>query len=198
MKTNILLVAASLTAAMCLFVFRRFDRSPTPARVQYQGPTIERLEQLRHLATTRVYVADVLVGEGDGHRGAWLIRGDALIGVDLGRASIFDKDEVARHAVIRLPTPEVLQSRVDHERTRTWEVRRTTWVPWSGDQDRLRDEVMREAQRLVAHAAASGENTVRAEQAVEAVIQAFYQEVDWQVRVVWSDRRSPETATAPL
>jgi len=196
MKSIILIVAVVLTAALCFLVFRRFDRSLTPVvQMQHQGPTIERLEQLSHLAASRVYVADVLVGEGDGHRGAWLIRGDALIGVDLGRASISDKDAVARRAMIRLPKPEVLQARVDHERTRTWEVRRTTWVPWRGDQDRLRDEVMREAQRLVAHAAASGDNIARTEQAVEAVIQAFYQEVGWQVRIVWSDRRNPETTT---
>jgi len=196
MKSVILIVAVVLTAAFCFLVFRRLDRSLTPVvQVQHQGPTIERLEQLSHLTTSRAHVADVLVGEGDGHRGAWLIRGDALIGVDLGRACISDKDAVARRAMIRLPKPEVLQARVDHERTRTWEVRRTTWVPWSGDQDRLRDEVMREAQRLVAHAAASGDNISRTEQAVEAVIQAFYQEVGWRVRVVWSDRRSPETRT---
>jgi hypothetical protein len=56
----------------------------------------------------------VLVGEGEGCRGAWLIRGDALIGVDLSRAQILDKDDEARRATVRFPPPGVLQARVDH------------------------------------------------------------------------------------
>jgi hypothetical protein len=40
-----------------------------PVIVHSQGPTVERLERLSHLVTTRVYVADVLTGEGEGCRG---------------------------------------------------------------------------------------------------------------------------------
>ena len=144
----------------------------------------------------RVHVADVLTAEGDGHRGAWLIRGDALIGVNLARATILEKDDEARRAIVCLPQPEVLQSRVDHERTRTWEVRKTTWVPWSGDPDKLRDEVMRETQRLVAYAAGSSDNLGQAKAAAEAVICGFYQEVGWQVNVNWA-RECPEPRTPP-
>jgi hypothetical protein len=36
-----------------------------PITVQSQGPTIERLERLNQLVTTRVSVADVLVSEGE-------------------------------------------------------------------------------------------------------------------------------------
>ena len=128
----------------------------------------------------------MLTAESDGHRGAWLIKGDAILGVDLGRAQILDKNEAERRAVIRLPDPEILQSRVDHERTRTWEVRKTSWVLWQGDQDKLRDEVMREAQRLVAHAAGTNENLGHAKAATEVILQGFYREVGWQVHVTWA------------
>jgi hypothetical protein len=42
--------------------------APVSVTVQSQGPTIERLERLSQLVTTRVSVADVLVGEGEGIR----------------------------------------------------------------------------------------------------------------------------------
>ena len=145
---------------------------PKPAPVQSQGPTIERLERLAHLVTMRVYIADVLVGEGEGCRGAWLIKGDALLGIDLSQAKIVEKDDQARRAVLRFPSPEVLQSRVDHAKTRTWEVRRTAWVPWNADADKLRDNVMYEAQKLVASAAASVENVGQAKAAAETMLRA--------------------------
>ena len=162
--------------------------APTPPPqpvIQSQGPTIERLEQLSHLVATRVYIADVLVGEGNGCKGAWLIRGDALIAVDLSKASIVEKDEAAKKATIRLPPPEILQARVDHERTQIWELKSTTWMPWAADKDSLRDTVMAHAQRLVGHAAGSAENIQAAKIAAETVLRALYSEVGWQLTETW-------------
>jgi hypothetical protein len=79
------------------------------------------------------------VQTGLGGRGVFEIGGDAPIAVNLSRASIPSKDNAAREAVMCLPHPEVPQARVDHTWTRTWEVRKTTWVPWGNDQDKLRD-----------------------------------------------------------
>jgi hypothetical protein len=186
MRTTIVVLA--LLAAIASWVFalpRRFPRA-TPTVVQSQGPTIERLQRLSHLVTTRVCVADVLVGEGEGCRGAWLIRGDALVGVNLGRARITEKAEVTKQATIVLPLPEILQPRVDHTRTKTWEVRRMAWMPWSADQDKLRDSVMLQAQQLVAQAAGSAESIQQAKMAAEAIIGNFYAEVGWHVRVEWA------------
>ncbi len=168
--------------------------------IQSQGPTITRLEELSHLVAIRVYVSDVLMGEGNGCRGIWLIFGDALISCDLSKAVIVMKDDPAKRATIRLPTPDILQARVDHSagRTRTWEVKSTTWIPWAADSDSLRDEVMLHAQRLVAHAAGSRENLDRAKTAAEATIRAFYAEVGWTVTVTWaapSDSQKPAKAT---
>lgn len=176
-----LLAAAMFIIATVLFLFP--ERKPIS--ITSTGPTVERLQRLSHLATMRVLVADVLTGEAEGCRGSWLVKGDGLLGVDLGRATIVEKDERSRQASIRLPQPEVLQSRVDHDKTRTWQVERTSWIPWKGDQDQLRDQVMREAQALVAHAAASDENIRQAKTGAENVIRAFYEEVGWDVRVVW-------------
>ena len=186
MKTCLFVALGLLVVAVLLTIVRWWpSRQGKSATFISQGPTVERLERLSHLVTTRVYVADVLTAEAEGHRGAWLIRGDGLIAVNLARASIVAKDDQVKHATLRLPQPEVLQARVDHTRTRTWEVRKTTWVPWGGDQDKLRDCVMRHAQQLVAHAAGSPENLGQAKAATEAMVRGFYEEFGWQVRVTW-------------
>ena len=159
---------------------------PQPVIIHSQGPTIERLEQLASLVVTRVYVADVLVGEGNGCRGVWLICGDGLLSVDLNKAAIINKEEATKRATIRLPLPTVLLARADLERTKTFEIRTTTWIPWAADKDSLRDAVMAQAQRLVAHAAGSAENMQQAKAAAENAIRGFYAEIGWNVAVTWA------------
>jgi hypothetical protein len=193
---TVLLLVLLIAAVSWIFVPPRLvpPAAPAPVVVHSQGPTVERLERLSQLVTTRVYVADVLVGEGEGCRGAWLIKGDALVGVNLGRARIEEKDEATKQALIVLPSPEVLQPRVDHQRSRTWEVRRMAWLPWNADEDRLRDEVMSQAQQLVAHAAGSDEDLQQAKTAAATVIKTFYEEVGWQVRVTWEEAPSAKNS----
>ncbi len=189
MKTSIILAVGLLAVFIGLLIcLRQFSvEKPPPIVITSQGPTIERLERLSTLVSSRVYVADVLIGEGDGCRGAWLIRGDALIAVPLGKAAVIDKDESARRATIRLPQPEILQARVDHAKTKTWEVRTTAWIPWHCDQDHLRDEVMHQAQLMVAQAAGSKENIEQAKRSAEVIIGALYEHVGWTVSIVWQE-----------
>ena len=150
-----------------------------------QGPTIEKLERLAQLLSLRVQVADILVATGQGCRGSWLIKGDAALAVDLSQAKIAEKSEDTKQATIILPEPQVLQPRVDHSRTRTWSVERVAWLPWTADQDALRDAVYAEAQRLVEHTAASHENIQAAKRAAETALKAIYAEVGWTLVVKW-------------
>ena len=62
-----------------------------------------------------------------------------------------------------------------------------TWLPWNADQDRLRDEVMLQAQQLVARAAGSNENLQQARTAAATIVRGFFEEVGWKVRVSWED-----------
>ncbi len=110
-----------------------------------------------------------------------------MLVVDMSKATIVEKDESAKRATIRLPQPEVLQARVDHERTKTWEVRSTTWIPWRADQDSLRDEVFHQAQLMVAQAAGSRENVEHSKRAAEIIIAALYEHVGWDVKIVWQE-----------
>ena len=196
MKLIFLALGLLAVFAGLLVCLRQLNFSqPPPAVVSSQGPTIERLERLSHLVSSRVSVADVLIGEGDGCHGAWLIRGDALLAVDLTHAQITERTKLPGELLFSLPQPGILQPRVDHSRTKTWEVKTTTFIPWHADQDKLRDAVMLQAQNLVAQAAASKENIEQAKRSAKAIFRALFEEVGWEVRVTWKETPIAQAAS---
>ena len=67
----------------------------------------------------------------------------------------------------------------------TWDVQKTTWMPWKGDEDRLRDKAMRHAQRLVERAATRPEIIEEAKRNAARALADVYRAVDWQVEVRW-------------
>ena len=185
----------ALLAGIALFGFyHRFEPPSQPVIVTSQGPTLTRLERLARLVASCAQIVDVLVGETDKCRGVWLIRGDALLAIDLDRAQITEKNEETRKATIRLPQPTILQPRVDHEHSRVFEIRSLTFIPWHSDQDRVRDAVYLQAQRLVSQAAGSRENVDAAKRAAEVIIGAFFEQFGWEVKVSWADAQGTESA----
>src|SRR5207253_5833622 len=112
---------------------------------------------------------------------------DALLAIDLVQAKIIETDRGLRRAKIRLPLPRVVSPRVDHERTKTWSVQKTSWVPWKGDPDGMRDEAMRQAQKVIAGAAGSQENIALAKQSSEKLIASVYGAIEWAVQFEWAD-----------
>ncbi|WP_148591015.1 DUF4230 domain-containing protein [Aquisphaera giovannonii] len=163
----------------------------TPPSIAPSGPTVVQLERLRHLVSRRVHVADVLVGESRWLEGSWLVVGDALIGVDASRAEVVGRDELSRTATIVLPRPAVISARVDHERTRRWDVRSRGWIPLAGallgDRGAMEGRAMLEAQRLVERAASSDDFATSAREGVEGLLQEFYRGVGWRVAVRWKE-----------
>jgi hypothetical protein len=187
-RTILVLLAAIACPLACVLCLRQIHVElppPPPALVKSQGPTILQLEKLSQLTSSRVSIVDTLVGQSENSRGVWLLHGDALIATDLSKAVISEKDEAEKKAIIRLPQPVVVQARVNHEKTRVFEVKSTSWLPWRSDQDELRDEVMLQAQRLVASAAGSKENIAEARRHAEAILSTFFEQLGWNVKVIW-------------
>ena len=153
------------------------------------GPTIVQLERLQYLVSTRVHVADVLVGESRWLEGSWIIQGDALLAVDMAKAEIKDKEEQARTAVIVLPQPAVLSARINHQKTQEWDIKSRSWIPLAslllGDRTAMEKQAMLQAQQLVERAAGSDDNKATARQGVEGMLTEFYQAVGWHVSVRW-------------
>ncbi len=100
-----------------------FGLRDTPPAVRSVGPTMVQLEKLQYLVSTRVHVADVLVGESRWLEGSWIIQGDALIAVDMSKAEIKGRDDKARGAVIVLPQPSAISARVNHDKSQRWNIR---------------------------------------------------------------------------
>ena len=96
------------------------------------GPTVSHLERIGELASARIHVTDILMADGEGFRGAWLIKGDVLLACDVSRAKILNLNPTSRTATLRLPPLRVSSACVDHAKTKTWSVEQKSWLPWTG------------------------------------------------------------------
>jgi hypothetical protein len=147
------------------------------------------LERLQYVVSSRVHVADVLVGESRWLEGSWIVTGDALLAVDMSKAEIKERDEKARTAAIILPHPAVLSARVNHEKSQQWDVKSRSWIPLAGlllgDRRAIEQQAMAEAQRLVQRAAGTEDNAATARQGVESMLAEFYRAVGWHVSIQW-------------
>lgn len=177
------LLGGSLWLGICL---GRRDRADLAYQTKSIGPSVSQLQRIGELAAARIHVTDVMTAEGEGYRGSWLIKGDALLSCDVSQAKITHVDPIARIATLRLPPLHVTSARVDHDKTRTWSVERNTWLPWKwGDQGAFRDAALVHAQKLVESAAASDRHIAPAKAQAELVIRQMYDLIDWKITVEW-------------
>ena len=88
MRVIHVVVCAGVVAAVGFGVFRYSEALRGGSDKFALGPTVQSLQRLNELVTLKVQVSDVLTAEGHRYRGAWLIKGDALIAVDLDKADI--------------------------------------------------------------------------------------------------------------
>lgn len=162
------------------------SRPHLATRSRSLGPTVSQLEKIGELATSRIHVTDILMADGEGFRGAWLIKGDALLTCDVSRAKILNLNPAARTATLRLPPLRVTSARVDHTKTKTWSVEKKTWLPWTGgNQNVFRDAAMHHAQQLIETAAASRQHLELSQTQAELLIGRMYELTDWHVTVEW-------------
>jgi hypothetical protein len=187
----IALTALAILVAQAVALLRVWDLGirETPPTFSAPGPTIVQLERLQQLVSTRVHVADILVGESRWLEGSWIIQGDALLAVDMSKAEVKDRDEKARIATIILPHPAVLSARVNHERSQQWDIKSRSWIPLAslvlGDRTAMEKQAMLQAQQLVERAAGSDSHKTTARQGVASMLAEFYQAAGWHVSIQW-------------
>lgn len=181
----VVFVGVSLIGAWHLF--GRLAPPPQPTKFESQGPTITQVQSLGSLTVLKVSVADVLTAEGGGYRAAWLVKGDALIAVDCRKAEIESRNDEEKQAVLVLPTPTTIQPRVDHSKTKQWDEKKVTWIPFTGDPSKIRQDAMRQAQELVEYAAKQPELIDQGKHNAQLVIQQMYKLVGWNVEVKWKE-----------
>lgn len=175
-------------------VYKLLDRAwsgarAVPTEIKSTGPTVEELAKLSQLVTHRVQIADVMTAEDGSYRGAWIVKGDALITVDLANAEFLTLNDSEQRVTLRLPQPTIQSPRVDHERTVVWDIATTAWLPyrlWVGaDPNNMVRDAMKNAQRVVEVTANSEEHLAEGRKRTELLIQGFYECVGWTVDVQW-------------
>lgn len=164
-------------------------RANPPPSFTSTGPTITALQAMGHLVTLKYSTGDVLEATDKSFRGAWIVKGDALIAVDLRKAKLISTNEQTRTVVLQLPTPKSMSPRVDHEKTKTYSFQRSTWlfIPGWGDQAPLRDQAMKEAQHLVEFASSHKDVIDQARTNAVLMIRWMYQMADYSVEINWVD-----------
>ena len=182
----LVLILMAISVGYGFWLGRNRAIPPAPPTVRSMAPIMIKLEKLGELTTTRVHVTDVLWAAGEGYRGSWLITGDALLSCDVSKATIANVNPELHTATIQLPPLRVISARVDHEKTKTWSVEKTTWLPWRwGDQGVMRDAAMFHAQQLIETAAGSERHLGPARAHAELLIRQMYDFVEWKVDVEW-------------
>lgn len=172
---------------------------PTPGKLTsfHTGVTVEQVQALSQLVTTRVDVADVQETRLEGRTGsiktALIVKGDFLLGTDLSAAVLEEVDADARTAVLVLPQPQVTSPRLDHERTKVFGVSETgLWQITPSDNDTSAIVIQRayaHAQRYIAEAANDPSLLARSRAQAETVLATFFHATGWRVSVRWADRR---------
>lgn len=153
-------------------------------------PPISQIQTMSDLATLRVQITDSMIGENDHWEVHWLLHGEAVLGVDLSQARYSSVDEHTRKAVLSLPIPHVIASKVDHHRSKELTVRRKTWVPSPGRQS-LRDEVWQHADEKIARIAADEGYQEATKLQVQHVLDNLFQDVGWNVSYQWDGSNVP-------
>jgi hypothetical protein len=167
-------------------------KQPSQPQIVSLGPTVEQAQKLSELVTLRIYIADVLIGCDEQWIGnveaAFLIKGDALISVDLAQMQVA-KDLDKKTAVLTLPKPRILSARVDHERSRVWDMRKGCLVFGDDRAKAVYQSGFLHAQRLVEQVAGQDEWIDKARSQAEAILKGFYSALGWAIEIKWKDRQ---------
>jgi hypothetical protein len=175
---------------LLLAAFTMGTRVESPQHIATQarslGPTVSQMEKIGELASARIHVTDILMADGEWFRGAWLIKGDTLLACDVSRAKILNLNPTARTVTLSLPPLRVTSARVDHTKTKTWNVEKKSWLPWTeGNQSVFRDAAMHHAQQLIEATATSSQHMEPSKAQAELLINKMYELMDWKVTIEW-------------
>lgn len=191
-----LVTVAIVVVAVVALVFGTFllGRSWQAGPVSVSSsPTITEIQKLGDLVVLRVSVADVMEDAGYEYKGVWIVRGDAEIAVDLQQAQLQSTVDQTKTLVVLLPSPRVIHPRVDHEKSKVFDVTKTTWVPWVGDKDELTNQGWTKAQGVVESACSGDELMDQAREQTQFVLSNMYRLVGWNIEVVWQDGSEAST-----
>jgi len=156
-------------------------------------PSVSKLRDLREFATTDVILASVRHLKHDDYRGAWIVKGDAIVSVDMGQAEFDRVEDEPKTIVLRLPLPRVIHARIDHETTQEYDFKKRGWNFFPEDQGEVRDKAMRDAEREIETLAADTRHIERAKSNTEIFIRKMFQLAGSNAQIKWVGPSRPES-----
>ena len=100
---------------------------------------------------------------------------------------------------MQMPPLHVISPRVDHEKTKSWDIESVCWHNgWFthdklGKSQQLQQAAMREAQKMIAEVAQAPEFIDEARSSAEQIISALYKGTGYSVSLEWPDQQGSET-----
>lgn len=159
---------------------------PSPnAQAAAPPPSLATIRNMSELATTRVHISDVITGKNQHWEGKWLLHGELILGVDLAKASYGQTHPETKEAVLRLPPPHLISSKVEHDRSEELFMKSLSWMSFSSDPKLLRDAVWKQADGKLKRLAEEPGYAERAKVQAERVLQDLFGGVGWKVRFEW-------------
>jgi hypothetical protein len=182
---TVLAVAGLAAVGWLAFQVGRQTAAP---QVISMGPRIEDIRKIAQLAVLRVQAADVIEGTTSGAKAILLVKGDADIAVDLDHVEVAERDDQAHRLTLLLPTPKAERPRVDHDRTKIYELRKTGLAalnPFADPRQVLLEDCMRAAQTAVEKAVQADEFVTQAKERTEQLLVSYHRDMGWEVAVRW-------------
>jgi hypothetical protein len=146
LRLLIFIVVVGGSGAVGILIYKDItDRSKSEHRL-----SVEKIERLGKLELVRISVKDVL--EQTKKRLPYLPNAKALLivvgevsaGIDLEKVKKEDFLDSETQVTIKLPKPEILMSKINHEKSKIYDV---TWGLWWKDQ--LVDEAYKDAEKAI-------------------------------------------------
>ncbi len=156
-------------------------------KVESMAPTLEKIQNLAELVTSKVYVSDVLDATNKDYEGKWVINGDALITIDLNNAKLENVNEATKTAVIILPLPKVTSPRVDYTRTKPAYIKgvRFALLRNPKNKETMQEYMMAAAQKSIEKSAGRDEIIDNSKNQAALIISNLYLKVGWELTIKW-------------
>jgi len=195
-----LLIAAICTSIGAAATYIAVVPEDTEEKVVVESlPTVERVTEIGELCVLKLKLSDILEAKTSTLRASWFIAGDALISVDLREARIEHLDRDSKQILLQMPPLHVISPRVDHTKTKSWDVESVCWHNGWFTYDkleknkRLQQAAMRKAQEIIAKMAHDPDFFDDARSSAEQLISALYNETGYTVSFEWPDTQGYET-----
>ena len=187
----VILLLAVLFAGSVLHMTKLLFVGPAPVIVQ-GTPSVVQIQRLSELATLRLTVRAVIKADQEGRWGTTLgetrmiydARGEVTLGVDLQQIELTNIDETLKTAVIRLPSPRVLQYRIILDKS-DFLVKDLSWLRTSKTNAALERGVLIAAEAAIKQEGEQPELTRVSKDQAERILAAFYSPLGWSLKFEW-------------